>query len=170
LQVGTRENKNIERLVWSIKEIRCHLVLVGELSSPALAALKATGVSYTSYSRLAEHELVQVYRDCDIVTFISTYEGFGLPILEANALGKPVVTSNIPPMNEIAHGAACLVDPLDNASIKRGIEKVIQDSEYRASLVHAGLANAAQYSASVIAQKYADLYDQVAEACTSRKA
>ena len=53
------------------------------------------------------------YAAADIIIFPSLYEGFGLPILEGQKAGRAVLTSNIPPMTEVAGGGACLVDPYD---------------------------------------------------------
>ena len=57
----------------------------------------------------------------DILSFVSTYEGFGMPIVEANAIGRVVVTSNVLSMPEVAGNAAHLVDPFDVNSIREGI-------------------------------------------------
>jgi glycosyltransferase involved in cell wall biosynthesis len=65
-----------------------------------------------------------LYAECDIVTFISLYEGFGLPILEACAVGRPLVTSCISPMNEIAEDAGVKVNPYNIFDIRRGLLKI----------------------------------------------
>ena len=70
-----------------------------------------------------------------MLTFVSTYEGFGLPILESQATGRPVVTSNVSSMPEVAGDAACLVNPYDADSIREGILRVINDDAYRKDLM-----------------------------------
>jgi len=104
------------------------------------------------------------YRECDLVVFASSYEGFGLPILEANATGRPVVTSNVCSMPEVAGGAACLVDPFDVASIRAGVNRVLSDPAYRESLIVAGFENAKRFGAARIARAYADVYTNLAGA------
>jgi glycosyltransferase involved in cell wall biosynthesis len=96
-----------------------------------------------------------------MVVFVSTYEGFGLPIVEANATGRPVITSNICSMPEIAGSAACLVDPSDCSSIRQGILRVMNDDGYRAGLVAMGFDNVKRFRASLIAAQYAELYHDI---------
>jgi glycosyltransferase involved in cell wall biosynthesis len=83
---------------------------------PELAArLRAPGIQVLGY--LSEADLIAAYRRAALLCFPSLEEGFGLPILEAMALGTPVVTSNVSCLPEIAGGAAILVDPYDPASL-----------------------------------------------------
>jgi len=107
--------------------------------------------------------MVTLYRDADVVALVSTYEGFGLPILEGNATGRPVVTSNVYSMPEVAGGSACLVDPFNIASIRHGFIRVFTDEAYRTSLVEAGLDNVGRFRSFAVAQAYASVYWRVAE-------
>jgi glycosyltransferase involved in cell wall biosynthesis len=113
-------------------------------------------------SNLTLNELVQVYQESDLVAFVSTYEGFGMPIIEANATGRAVVSSNTTSMPEVAGNAACLVDPFDAQSIRTGIERVIHDTAYRNALIENGYRNAARFTSEVIGQAYLDIYEEMA--------
>lgn len=93
-----------------------------------------------------------------MLVFASTHEGFGLPIIEAQSVGRAVVTSNRPPMSDVAGGAAVLVDPLSEESIREGIERVIRDRELRGSLLELGFENARRYSPARTAEQYARIY------------
>ena len=94
--------------------------------------------------------------------FASTYEGFGLPIIEANAVGRPVVTSKLSPMTEVAGDAASLVNPYDSSNIRAGVMRIINDPFYRESLVKAGFENALRFSAESVAESYAKVYRKLA--------
>jgi glycosyltransferase involved in cell wall biosynthesis len=76
----------------------------------------------------------------------SLYEGFGMPILEAQAAGVPVVTSNTSSCAEVAGDGALLVDPLDTAGIASAMRHVLDDAGLRRALTERGRANAARYS------------------------
>jgi glycosyltransferase involved in cell wall biosynthesis len=102
-----------------------------------------------------------LYAQADMVLFASTYEGFGLPIIEAQATGRPVVTSRVTAMPEVAGEGACLVDPYDVSSIRNGVLRVLDDGSYRDSLVHLGFENVRRFEPSLIASQYARLYEEV---------
>jgi glycosyltransferase involved in cell wall biosynthesis len=125
------------------------------------AALRREGVSFSCSWGLSSEAIVRKYEEADIVTLASTDEGFGMPILEGQAVGRPVVTGNVLSMPEVAGDAACLVDPYDVASIRSGILKVIQDDEYRRALVARGFENAKRFDAQRIALQYREVYAKV---------
>lgn len=162
LQVGTKEhNKNICRVAEALSGIPCRLDIIGRLTKRQRDALEGSRISFMEHSNLSDRQVVEKYRECDLVVFVSTYEGFGMPIAEANATGRPVVTSNIPPMTSVAGSAACLVDPFDSTSIREGVLRVIGDAEYRNDLVARGFENAKRFDAETIAAEYAALYKRV---------
>lgn len=162
LQVGASEhNKNICRVAEAIRGIPCRLDIIGRLTQRQRQALEHNSISYTEQWGLSDQEVLQRYRDCDMVVFASTYEGFGLPIVEGNATGRPVVTSNTCSMPEVAGSAACLVDPFDCSSIRRGILRVINDPDYRNHLIAQGFENVKRFRADTIAAQYAALYREV---------
>jgi glycosyltransferase involved in cell wall biosynthesis len=158
LQIGTGPNKNVVLLIEALKDINCHLVIVGKLNDGILEAIKNTKIEYSNYVGLSNEEILKKYQLCDIVSFVSTFEGFGMPIVEANCVERVVVTSNMSSMPEVASDAACLVDPLDVRSIKAGFLKVIQNEIYRNSLIKNGENNRKRFDANDIAQSYLDIY------------
>lgn len=163
LQVGTSANKNIERVVAALAGLRCKLVIVGHLSGPHLKALEQHQVDYENFENLSRVALVAQYEVCDLLMFASLYEGFGLPIVEANAVGRPVITSNIWSMPEVAGDAACLVDPFNVTEIRAGVIRIVNDAVYRDQLVANGLENAKRFQIETIAAQYANLYREIFE-------
>jgi glycosyltransferase involved in cell wall biosynthesis len=97
---------------------------------------------------------------CAAFVLPSLYEGFGLPILEAMASGVPVVTSRGGALEEVAGDAAILVDPLDVEAIAAAIERALDDTSLRETLVQKGLARAAQFSWERTAKATLRVYEQ----------
>lgn len=161
LQIGNKPNKNLERLVEALKNIQCHLRIVGKLSDAQIANLRQSRVEFSVVYNISDDELIEEYRRCDILAFASTFEGFGLPIVEAQAMGRPVVTSTVGPMPEVAGDAACLVDPFDVMSIRQGILKVINDFGYRERLIQQGFKNIERFRPKKIAQQYVTIYREL---------
>jgi glycosyltransferase involved in cell wall biosynthesis len=162
LQVGTTEhNKNIERVAESLRGIKCRLRVIGQLSQKQDLALRKNGVEFTSAFKVSDQEMLDEYRHCDMLVFASTYEGFGMPILEAQAVGRPVVTSRVGPMPEVASDGACLVDPFDSNDIRRGILRVMEDPDYRDDLIQKGLANIRRFQCQSIADEYLRIYREL---------
>jgi glycosyltransferase involved in cell wall biosynthesis len=162
LQVGTVANKNLERVIEALAGLPVRLVVVGRLAPHHHALLRHHGVEAELHENLDRHALAAQYVAADMLLFASTYEGFGLPIIEAQATGRPVVTSTVGAMPEAAGGAACLVDPFDVADIRRGVRRVLEEPRYAADLVARGRANAENYCADRIAGEYAALYRRIA--------
>jgi glycosyltransferase involved in cell wall biosynthesis len=163
LQIGTAPNKNIPRLIEAIKGLNCTLMIVGKLQNDTVLALKNAEITYSNAFNLSELEIYNKYIECDILTFTSTHEGFGMPIIEANCVERAVITSNVASMPEVAHNAACLVDPFSAASIREGLLKIMNDEAYRNALIENGRANRARFDAETIAQSYYKIYKSIAE-------
>jgi glycosyltransferase involved in cell wall biosynthesis len=162
LQIGTRPNKNLERVAKSLRNIPCRLKIVGRVSQEQADLLEDQGIDFESSEDLTDEEILQCYIDADLVVFVSIAEGFGMPVIEAQAIGRPLVTSRLEPMASIAGSGACLVDPHDPEDIRRGVLRIIRDPEYREALVTRGLENSRQYTSEAIGAQYASLYRQVA--------
>lgn len=166
LQVGTWPNKNMERVVRALKGLSCHMLIVGKLSAEQKSLLEENGIEYTNGFQLSKDELIAWYHQSDIVMFATLFEGFGLPILEAQATGRPVITSNISPMKDVAGIGACLVDPLSEKEIREAVLKISFDEDYRSGLIRQGLENIQRYQVNAIADQYLQLYQRVYERLT----
>ncbi len=161
LFVGTGENKNLPRAAAALAGIPSHLRIIGRLNPGQVDFLRRHSLEYSAANGLSNEEMVAEYRRCDLLLFPSLSEGFGLPIVEAQATGRPVVTSDLPPMTEVAGGSACLIDPWATESIRRGILRVLENQGYRAELVKKGLDNAKRFREDVIAGRYLSLYREI---------
>ena len=161
LHVGTSENKNLARVIEACRDLPLTLVVVGRIDRACRRRLRELGIEHENPSELGDAELLEAYRGCHALIFASTYEGFGLPIIEAQAVGRPVITSRICSMPEASGGAACLVDPFDIADIRRAIRRLLDDPEYAGALVRFGYENAARYTPERVASAYAELYRRV---------
>jgi glycosyltransferase involved in cell wall biosynthesis len=158
LQVGTGWHKNLPRIIEALIGVPCCLVIIGRLNNDLIAKLTEFGIKYECYANLSSDEMLKQYELADMVCFASLHEGFGLPIIEAQVVGRPVITSNILPMCEVAGDSACLVDPQDIESIRKGIVAVMSDPDYRTGLVNKGYINASRFSPALIASKYLQCY------------
>ena len=161
LQVGTKHNKNLERLIPALEGITCSLEILGKLSETQRDLLSEYNIDYSEHVNLSQEEVVALYQHCDMLVFASTYEGFGMPIVEAQVVERPVIAGNTSSMPEVAGEGALLVDPFSIESIREGVLKVISDAQYREHLVERGRMNHPRFAHSRIVQQYLDLYKKV---------
>jgi glycosyltransferase involved in cell wall biosynthesis len=162
LHLGTKSNKNLERTIEAMVELPYKLYIIGKLSDAQVELLSKNDIDFRSYFNLPYGEVVTLYHQCTAVCFASLYEGFGMPIIEAQLVGKPVITSNIDPMPWVAgEGGAQLVDPYDVADIRNGIVKVMEDVSYRKALVAQGKVNVQRFEPHKIARMYDEVYREV---------
>ncbi len=161
MHIGTAHNKNLERLIEALDGMHVTLTVVGRLRDHHKALLLHHKIDYQNFVNLPYAEVIQRYREADIVAFVSLYEGFGLPIIEAQSVGRPVITSNVTSMPEVANDSALLVNPEDVEEIRQGIEKLIMDEKLRKDLVNKGFENVKRFTPKAIAQQYADLYEKM---------
>lgn len=161
LHIGLAPNKNFARHVEAIAGLSCELHIVGKVLDEHKRLLDKHRIRFTSENNINQDEMRRAYAESDLLLFASTLEGFGMPILEAQSVGRPVVTSNLSSMPEVAGAGACLVDPGDVASIRAGVERVIGDPSYRESLIRAGFDNAARFRADAVARQYEVLYRRI---------
>jgi len=158
LHIGCTPNKNLLRHIDALAGLPVALHVIGQLNAEQSNALRHSGLEYRNSTGLSDEAMLDAYAEADLVLFASTFEGFGMPILEAQTVGRPVVTSDCSSMPWVAGGGACLVDPFNVASIRAGLERVIGDAAYRSTLVETGFRNVARFGASAVGRAYARVY------------
>ncbi|MDP8986463.1 MAG: glycosyltransferase family 4 protein [Pseudomonadota bacterium] len=160
LHVGTAPNKNLQRVIAALKAIHCVLVVVGVLPDAVLEELEASGILCENHVAVDHEAMVELYRNADIISFPSTYEGFGMPIVEGQAVGRPVLTSDLDPMRSVAGpGGALFVDPLSVDAIRQGFRALMSDGALRSRLVAAGRDNCRRFMLDAVAASYLDVYE-----------
>ena len=153
LAVGTLEpRKNLRRVVEAVGRVGVELRVVG--------ARGWGGVDTPAWlGEVSDEELAALYRGARALVFPSLYEGFGIPVLEAMASGAPVVTSGGGATEEVAGGAAVLVDPLDVEAIAAGIEEAVAR---RDELRDRGLERARAYTWEGVADSVEHVWQELA--------
>lgn len=169
LQVGTKPNKNVPRLIEALEGIDCKLVIVGKLSNVIVDKLRECSIDFENHVGISDSELVKQYEECDILGFVSTFEGFGMPIIEAQRVGRAVVSSNCASIPEVAGDGACLVDPLNVSEISAGIKRIIKDQQYREDVIAKGRENCKRFEAREIARQFTKVYEFVSVGQGNRK-
>jgi len=110
-----------------------------------------------------EQDLAALYNACDLFVFPTFYEGFGLPVIEAMACGRPVICSNTSSLPEVVDAAAILVDPRSTVEIVRAARDVLLDAELRERLEKHSLQRARVFSWRETARQTLEVYYAVAE-------
>lgn len=162
LQVGTSPHKNCETVIQALRGLPYKLHIVGPLSIEQLALLQSMNIQFIQSQSATYNEVMEAYRGADAITFISSFEGFGMPIIEAQATGRPVITSKNASLPEVAgKGAHYIEDIKSIEEVKGAIFKVMEDTLYREHLVEEGLINVKRFEIEGIAKKYAATYKEV---------
>lgn len=161
LFLGTKPNKNLENTIAAIYKLDIKLRIIGEITLLQEQLLRKFEVDFTQVKNLSDTKLREEYSNCDIVLFPSIYEGFGLPIIEAFAVGKPLITSNISPINVIAKDGAVYVNPHSIISIRDGVLQLISNPELRKEKVSKGLEILNAYQVNEVIDKYHELWNKV---------
>lgn len=168
-------NKNLINLSEAALKAGIDLVLIGKsfeersnLEHPEMKSFKLFLKNFSSNSRIHilgfvnDEDLVAITNLADIQLLPSFAEGFGLPILEAQICGTPVITSNISSMPEVAGRGALMVNPNSVEDISRAINRVMNNKELREALIKEGFINIKRFSWKRVAQETAEVYAKVA--------
>ena len=125
---------------------------------------KPAGPGMLAAGRIDEADLAAAYRCADALVLTSTYEGFGLPVVEAMQMGTPVICAQTSSLPEVAGDAALWIDPANPASIQGAIEAAISSADTRNRLRKAGLARVARFTWDRTAHLTLAAFDEAARA------
>lgn len=163
-------HKNIGRLITAFGRIASSvphdLVLVGHMpvKSAHRAELEAAGgderIHFTGY--VPDADVAALMQNASLFAFPSLYEGFGLPLLDAQNAGVPVVCSSAGALPEVAGDGALVFDPLSIDDIASALRRGLGDADLRERLVARGLENAEKFSWDATARQTLGIYDAVA--------
>jgi glycosyltransferase involved in cell wall biosynthesis len=172
LFVGTLEpRKNLVGLIQAYAEFRkshpIPLIVVGAPGwryTPILDVVRSLGledhVRFEGF--VSDQDLPFYYASATALIYPSFYEGFGLPPLEAMAMGTPVVTSNVSSLPEVAGDAAILVSPQSRTELTAAMVRVVTDGPLRARLIAAGLERVGQFNWEAAAESVMGILRTVA--------
>ena len=175
LYVGTMfKRRHVEELVESYiklsqSEINVDLVLVGENKIQPKVDLARIVEQFNAGSSsgriiwkqyVSEEELLELYKGCLVFAYLSDYEGFGFPPLEAMACGAPVITGEATSLPEILGAASSYVDPSNIEEIFSALRKLIHDEGYRERMVKEGIARAKMYRWKESAAYYLSVFKE----------
>ena len=121
------------------------------------AASRTIPANVSSLGRIDDETLAGLYCDAEALLFPSRIEGFGLPPLEAQLLGCPVIASNRPPMTDLMADAAVFADPDDVDAWASALAALLDDGSWRADVASRGRASARRYTWERAARRYLDL-------------
>lgn len=169
LAVGNLQpRKNLVELVRAFGSLRdrlpkTRLVIAGQArwrSSPLVALVESMGLAphvvFPGY--VPQEDLIALYSCASLFVYPSTYEGFGLPILEAMACDTPVIALNASSVPEVAGDAALLTDPMTQDALASAILRVLEDQALAGRLVARGRDRVARFSWTATARKTAAVY------------
>jgi len=160
LAVSTLEpRKNLQRLVEGHERARLNGLPLLVAGAAGWGDVRVDGSGVRWLGEVGDEELARLYRGARCVAYVSLYEGFGLPVLEAMACGTPVVAARTGALEEVSGDAAVLVDPLDPDAIAAGLNEAI---DRRDDLRERGLERARAFDWHDVARETAAVYGEAA--------
>jgi glycosyltransferase involved in cell wall biosynthesis len=160
LAVSTLEpRKNLPRLVEGFERARLNGLPMLVAGAAGWGDVPVDGSGVRWLGEVGDEELARLYRGARCVAYVSLYEGFGLPVLEAMACGTPVVAARTGALEEVSGNAAVLVDPLDPDAIAAGLNEAI---DRREDLRERGLERARAFDWHDVARETVAVYREAA--------
>ena len=162
LYVGNRDRyKNFIALVEPLAKLKVKLLIAGKpLTQREIDVMGAAHLLYSYCGMVSDDELNKLYNEALCLMYTSTYEGFGLPVLEAQMAGCPVVAYNASSIPEVIGDKRLLIDDFSAESIGECLS-LLKDVATRAEIIREGLANANRFSWDKMAEEYKQVYKEL---------
>lgn len=152
---SVKENKNFALILKAFETLskqknNLKLFIVGDLKHGNFSNIDLNifvnypGIKFIG--RVGDEQLIKLYSNAIAFLFPSLYEGFGIPVLEAQACGCPVIASNTASLPEVLQDSAVLIDPLDTDAFVKAICNIATETEFRNDLIEMGIKNQSRFS------------------------
>lgn len=166
--------KNLLGTIRAFKEVQLkantgHIMIIAgmdvEQASAGVRKLVLEDLNKTIFftGQVTDEELCALYNGADVFLYLSLYEGFGLPVIEAMSCGTPVICSNRASLPEVAGEASLLVDPRDNEQMVQAIVDLLASNSLRKDLSKRGIAHSAKFTWQKVAKQTLDVYQRAQE-------
>ena len=167
---NSNPRKNLHRMIRAFDMMKertglpHQLIIAGEQGWRFDREVALSGVKHRDDVRfigfVPDEDMPALYSGAALFAFPTLYEGFGIPVIEAQRCGVPVVTSNVSSLPEVAGDGAIFADPYDVESISRAIQSVLEDKPLAAELAEKGYANAKRFSWTRSAEKLNEVIER----------
>lgn len=167
---SVKENKNFGMILKAYEEASKHtnnlkLFIVGDLKNNNFSNIdlkifvKHPGIKFLG--RVSDTQLIKLYSNAIAFLFPSLYEGFGIPVLEAQSCACPVIASNASSLPEVLRNSADLINPQNINDLIKAIHKIVNNIEHRKALIATGIKNASRFSWEQSAEKVFSTINEV---------
>lgn len=162
LYVGNRDRyKNFTAIIQPLAQCGRKLKIAGKaLTAEEIRMMNEAGLKYEYCGVVTDTELNHLYNHAFCLIYSSLYEGFGLPVVEAQMAGCPVIAVNVSSIPEVIGDKRMLVDEVSKASLIEKLQQ-LEQPDFRQEVIAAGLKKSATFSWDRMAQQYMALYDEL---------
>lgn len=161
LFIGTAKNKNLYRVLSALKGLKVKIIIIGELSNEYRKLIFKNKIIYQNFINQTQRQIYNHYVKCDILLYPSIYEGFGIPIIEAQSVGRLVITSSN--LKNTAGNGAIYVNPLSVNDIRKKVSNLIKNNYKTRKLINLGFKNLEKYNLKDIKNNYLNFYNSFYE-------